>query len=116
MNMTNNPIALLFVLTGLTIVVAGLLMHKFPPKKINNLYGYRTKRSKNSQESWEFAQKYSANQLAIYGSITGLIGLALLFIPINHTNAAVIISLIVIITLIIIPIVLTEKELKKRFE
>ena len=44
---------------GLMLFIAWLLK-KYPPKKINHLYGYRTKRSMKSQFTWDSANKYSA--------------------------------------------------------
>lgn len=45
---------------GILFFVLGLIMKFFPPKKINILYGYKTNSSKKSQESWDFAQQFSA--------------------------------------------------------
>ncbi len=36
----------------------GISFSKKPPKKINNLYGYRTSRSMKNAETWEFANRY----------------------------------------------------------
>jgi uncharacterized membrane protein len=44
----------------------------FPPKKINNFYGYRTKSSMKDQESWDTANRYSANALLVVALITNL--------------------------------------------
>lgn len=46
-------------------IVAVAVLRLFPPRKINGLYGYRTKRSMQSQKKWDFAQKYSAG-LGLY--------------------------------------------------
>lgn len=42
------------------LLVIGYLFMRFPPKKINSFYGYRTPRSMRSQEAWDFANKYSS--------------------------------------------------------
>ena len=69
-----------FVLTaglcGLIFCIVALILYIFPPKKINNLYGYRTAKSMSSQERWDFAQKYSALRMIE----SGLVLLALAFI------------------------------------
>lgn len=39
------------------MIFAGNSMYKHPPKKINNSYGYRTKRSKKTAETWKFAHE-----------------------------------------------------------
>ena len=62
-----------FVLTaglcGLVFCVVALILYKFPPKKINHLYGYRTAKSMSSQERWDFAQKYSALRMLESGIV-----------------------------------------------
>jgi len=47
-------------LLGLILLIAGLIQQKYPPKKINGLYGYRTIRSKSSQRNWDEGNRYSA--------------------------------------------------------
>ena len=44
-----NPLTLILGVTGLIFYVAGYIQFKYPPKKINSLYGYRTKTSMRSQ-------------------------------------------------------------------
>lgn len=46
-------------------LITGFITYKFPPKKINYLYGYRTNASMKTQERWDFAQKYSSTQMII---------------------------------------------------
>lgn len=62
-----NPLFQLLLVTGALFVAAGLLLFLFPPKQINGLYGYRTKRSMRSQAAWDFAQKYGASRLIYLG-------------------------------------------------
>jgi len=60
---------------GSVILIVAIIMHYFPPKKINNWYGYRTGQSMTSQERWNFAQHYSAIMMikcAIFMIILGL--------------------------------------------
>ena len=40
------------------MAVCGWAFRRRPPKQINDLFGYRTARSRSSQEAWDFAQKY----------------------------------------------------------
>ncbi len=42
------------------MLVLGLIVQKFPPKKINHFYGYRTKRSMKNQTVWEAANTYAS--------------------------------------------------------
>ena len=53
-------------------------MQKFPPKKINSIYGYRTPSSMKNQERWNFAQKFSAKEIikmGVFLSLSSTIGL-----------------------------------------
>ena len=93
-----------------------------PPKKINGLYGYRTTRSRKSQEAWDFAQRYSAKLMTMFGLA------ALVLAAVAHwlRNCLCInsdylilydicITLLLPIIVVLPPIVLTELELRKRF-
>ena len=40
------------------MVIFGRVMWKHPPKKINGVYGYRTKRSMKNMDTWNFAHEY----------------------------------------------------------
>lgn len=40
------------------MIVVGMVLFKNPPKTINGFYGYRTRRSMENQEIWDFAQVY----------------------------------------------------------
>jgi len=61
-----DTILFLPALTSIIFIIAGFIMYVFPPKKINYLYGYRTKASMKSQERWTFAQKYASVQMMIF--------------------------------------------------
>lgn len=53
----------LYTLLSLLLIPAAMLgigvsWKKHPPRRINGLYGYRTRRSSSSQAAWDFAQAY----------------------------------------------------------
>ena len=76
-----NPLFLLPILVGPIFIIAGIVMILFPPKKINYLYGYRTKNSMKNIDRWNFAQNYSAKIMIFSGfffSLTSLIGMYIL--------------------------------------
>ncbi|MCK0205205.1 SdpI family protein [Ornithobacterium rhinotracheale] len=50
------------LIIDLAIFLPFIFMYFFPPKELNAIYGYRTKRSSKDQKSWDFAQKYSAKR------------------------------------------------------
>jgi len=61
------------LLGGLTILI-GVLFLLFPPRVRNGFYGYRTKRSFRSQESWDFAHHYSGKLMIWLGLLSMIIG------------------------------------------
>lgn len=63
------------VLPGVVFSIVGLILQYFPPKKINFLYGYRSKLSMSSQELWDVAQRISAKEMIRLGLIQAIVGL-----------------------------------------
>lgn len=109
-----NPIFLIPILTAPIYILAAILMLKYPPKNINSLYGYRTNRSRKSQESWDFAQKYSAKKMIVFSVV--LIILAIFGLKISFNEAIdVSIGIALILLACIVPLVQTEKKLKEKF-
>lgn len=112
--MNFNPALIISALSGVIYVITGWLMQRYPPKKINDLYGYRTKRSKKSQKHWEFAQIESAKHLkqAGYYCLLSCAPYMLLEFDVSHIWIAM--SFVTLIPFI--SIIQTEKALKNRFE
>lgn len=109
-----NQILLVPMITGLIFVITGLIFQKFPPKKINGLVGYRTKKSMKSQESWDFAQVYSSQQTVKIGSILTMTSFSGLFFPFEDPiKGAVELGLTFAVLFLLISS--TEKELKSKF-
>ena len=54
---------IVLVTTGVVVWIIGQIVKRNIPKHINQIYGYRTKRSMRSQEAWDFAQIYSTELL-----------------------------------------------------
>ena len=98
------------------MVMFGLALKFKPPSKINNFYGYRTTRSMNSQESWDYAQRRIGVLWLYIGVILYIaIILSMLFLPVSKEKLSSIHGCIGVIALIIgIPFV--EKELKEKFD
>jgi uncharacterized membrane protein len=65
------------------MLLLGLIMTKFPPKKINNWYGYRTASSMKNQQTWDEANRYSAKMMVIMGLILLIAGF-LLTVLVNY--------------------------------
>lgn len=115
MTVIENQLFFIPMLTGSIFVIAGFVMLKFPPKKINGLYGYRTKSSMKNQERWDFAQNYSAKEMMKLGFVLALTGLfGFLFEP--QEMVGMIIGLGLMILMVILLIVRVESAIKKKFE
>jgi uncharacterized membrane protein len=110
-----NPLFLMPIITGPIVIIIMLITLKYPPKKINSLYGYRTKRSMASQEAWDFAQPFSGKMMIKYMVIYTLT--SALALPMKDLDPiiGVFLSLLTMILFMAIPIIKTESELKTRF-
>ena len=89
------------------------LLKKFPPKKINHLYGYRTQRSMKNQSTWEAANTYSSLvffKVSLYSFFIPVV-LYFLFPQLN-----VLITIITNTLLLLYVLYATEKYLKSRFD
>lgn len=99
------------ILVGPLFVVISLLTLLFPPKKINGLYGYRTRRSMSNQKAWDAAQKISSQVMLIEGVIMSLLaGLGFLLNPSEGLEIGL--SLAVLVSGIAFLFVYTEKKIK----
>ncbi len=87
-----------------------------PIKEINNMMGYRTKRSMQSQAAWDFAQVYSSSLLFTW-SLAGMVGLALQLYTqkSNSPTSFAITGVGVLLAITAGVFYFTEKELKEKF-
>ena len=104
----------ILLLTSLTFVITGHYMARRPPEKPNRLFGYRTKRSRASQEAWDFAQKYSSEWMVKTGYFLGIFSTVFLLFPDNTTSMVLGVGFTLLGCLA--PLYITERELKKRFD
>ena len=98
-------------IVGFVFAVAAFITLKFPPKKINSIYGYRTSRSMKSQENWDLAQRFSSQLMLKQGLILFVLAFILAILPIPM-EIATLISLLLLVTSVINLFVQTEKRLK----
>ena len=99
---------------GIIFITAGFILYRFPPKKINYLYGYRTKNSMKDIHHWSFAQKYSAKLMIWLGGIYTILICFLLWLKLEESTTII----IALASLILVPIILfifVERKLKKKF-
>lgn len=108
------------LLIPLVMLIGGYCMYNKPPKEINSIIGYRTRRSKKNKDTWAFAHAY-CGKLWIKLGIIMLISTVIVQIPFIHSSEDMIgkITLIVesvqLIALVcsIIPV---ENALRKNFD
>jgi uncharacterized membrane protein len=113
-NVMTNPLVLILSICGLIFLLAGFIQQRFQPKKINHLYGYRTSNSMKSQESWDFAQDYSAKKMMKTGAYITVLGLLTYSIDFQHLWS-VLIALVIVTISPLLMLLQVETELKKRF-
>lgn len=105
--------ATLYVLTtnGLLFLLS-IIFWKFPPKKINNWYGYRTHKTMLNEKIWSFANAIFSKNLIIYAGISFLGGLLFANFakePITWQPMAL------VFLAVIVCIIKTENALKENF-
>ena len=110
----NEAFVTLFV-TGVLIWIIGLFMQKNLPQKINHFIGYRTKRSRQSQESWDFAQSYAIDRMITAAQLMCVLSLVTLFMSLSESNGSLLATFIIVFLLFRV-VYFTEKELGKRFK
>lgn len=101
-------------LCGIIYILTAWIMLKYPPKKINDFYGYRTSRSKKSQAHWDFAQKESAKHLTQCGYYCLLCCVP--FMLLDFKTSHVWVAIIIVTLLPFLSIYQTEKALKDKFD
>jgi uncharacterized membrane protein len=108
--------------TGILLIIIGLIMSRFPPKKINGFYGYRMPSSMKNQQTWDEVNRFSAHSMIKAGFVTTLIGViitALLATTKLPVDVFALVSIMSMMASGIIPavfiIVATEKHLTRTF-
>lgn len=110
---------LLGYLLPITLFIVGFVFSKYPPKKINSFSGYRTTRSMKSIETWNEANRYSANLLFKFSLLLLVITTLGMILTLKSFKLIAIVdlgSVILSIIFIFIVIIKTEDHLKKVFE
>lgn len=79
-----SPFVIITALCGVIFLITSFFVHKNPPKGINDLYGYRTNRSKKNEEAWNFAQGYSLRLMTMWGAILTIVGILGSFFPMKE--------------------------------
>lgn len=99
---------------GIAFLVAVVVGRVWPAKEINDLYGYRTSRSKANQEAWDFSQSFASKRMLEVALALLFFGGLGLFLPVPAW-AGISISILFIIGGTVYIYVKTEKALKEKF-
>ncbi len=110
-----NSVLLIPVVTSPVFIIIGLIMLKFPPKKINALYGYRTSSSMKDQERWDFAQIYSAKEMIKLGGLLMLSSLIGLFCN-PKESIAIILGVGLLPIMVVFLLIRVERAIKNKFK
>ncbi len=117
---------ILIIVFGLILsvcfIIPGLFLYYKPPRDINKVIGYRTKRSMKNQDSWDFANKYSGKLMIIYGIIYLIcVGVSVALFSVEKIGSIEItfeaietIYLILLVLFFTLIIVTVEKQLKRK--
>lgn len=107
------------ILIPLIMIVSGIYMYKFPPKKINRILGYRTRRSMKNADTWQFAHRHSGRTVGTVGLVM-LILSGLIMLPFYRSNPSTLGTMGTILftvqtIVLILSFIPTEIALKKTF-
>jgi uncharacterized membrane protein len=102
-------------LVGFIFLITALITLKFPPKKINDFYGYRTAASMKNQDVWDFAQRYSGIKMIQAALFLMLISFVKVFLNLNEGFLQIAVGITFIIAAVIYLFFTTEKAIRKNF-
>ena len=95
------------------MLVTGIVFQKHAPKEINGFIGYRTRRSMQSQEAWDYANKRMGEIWLALGVILLVVSIPLTLLFAENGLTIAMIAQVVALILSIIPV---EVELKAKFD
>ncbi len=101
------------VISGILLSMIGVITKKYPPKKINHFYGYRTRRSMANQQIWNYANRIAANMLIWLGLL--LLGIGIVSYLISPEKSPIM-SLFALLIGIGVGMYWCESQLNKRFD
>lgn len=95
------------------MLVIGIIFQKHAPKEINGFLGYRTRRSMQSQEAWDYANKRMGEIWLALGVILLVVSIPLTLLFAENGLTIAMIAQVVALIVSIIPV---EVELKAKFD
>ncbi|QLG45134.1 SdpI family protein [Costertonia aggregata] len=104
----------LAIFNGLLFTILGWLYMKYPPKEINHIYGYRTRRSMANQHIWDYANAIGSKMIYYIGLVTLFSSTLLYFI--FDSGTVVMASIFILLLGLGIGMYKCETLLNKRFD
>lgn len=99
---------------SLLILFIGVGFWLRPPRKINGVYGYRTRLSMSSQEAWDEANRYSSFLTMGWSLLAVFVqGLLHFFLP---PKRILFVTCMIWLSLLILTLLLTERHLARKFD
>lgn len=95
--------------------ISGIILKYFPPK-MNNWYGFRTRKALKSEDNWYFAQSEASKLILIFTPIVFSFSLLIKYLTDFNYSALTLYSIIDILLLIVTTVMiyfLTEDRLKE---
>ena len=77
----------IIIVSCLRFIIFEFIIRQFTPKKINSIYGYRTKDSMRNQKSWDFAQKQSSKLMIDISCYQIIFGLVVMILNLSVENS-----------------------------
>lgn len=108
-----DPYIYVVSVNGLMFLIS-IIFYFFPPKKINSLYGYRTHRTMQNQDIWNFANTLFNKTLLVYAGISFAAALALAYLYPSLMTSWIPMGLLFFTLLVVI--ITTEKALNDTFD
>jgi uncharacterized membrane protein len=71
---------MLVLICGIGAIFGSFMLRASAHDHINNVFGYRTKRSMKNRELWEISQVYAAKIMLFTGIANGIIGGLIIFV------------------------------------
>lgn len=106
-----NPTTYILTTNGLLFLVS-IIFWKFPPKKINSIYGYRTPKAMQNQKIWNFANTVFNKNLLIYAGISFIAGLVFANFATKELSWQ---PMVLVLLSILVSIIKTERALNDHF-
>jgi uncharacterized membrane protein len=106
-----NPITYVLTTNGLLFLLS-IIFWKFPPKKINKIYGYRTFKAMLNEDIWSFANSTFNKNFLIYAGISFLGALILASISVQELTWQ---PMILVMLSLLVSVIKTERSLSDNF-